>query len=103
MKHGKVYYALVWANDKNGFRTNKTKWVEKSNARNMTNDLGLDLVTYDGKVHEGKSGQTIGYRCDFEKIIEKHGVEAIERLVTESIEQHGISPRYEQNGKKVEA
>ena len=96
MKHSKKYYALVWVNDENGFRTKETKFVERSTARNMTNELGLDLVTYDGKVHEGRSGQTIGYRCDFEKIIEKYGVSVIEKLVEDSIKEHGLSPRYEQ-------
>ena len=101
MKHGKVYYALVWVNDENGFRTKETKFVERSNARNMTNDLGLDLVTYDGKVHEGRSGQTIGYKCDFKKIIEKYCASEIEALVESSIAQYGLSPRYAQaNDKK---
>ena len=94
MKRSIKYYALVWAVDQYGIKNGKTEFVEIRRARNMKNDLGLDLVTYDGMVHEGKSGQTVCKRQFFKQVIEKYGAGLIEELVKESIEKNGLSPRY---------
>jgi len=103
MKHSNVFYALCWGErDENGNRQIYFKPVES--ARSFTNPLGLDLVKFDGKISEGKTGMTLNpYHTkldDFVKWANEFGVEKIQSLIDDAVEKYGISPRYTRPNEK---
>ncbi|MFR3237848.1 MAG: hypothetical protein ACLTOU_04920 [Acutalibacter sp.] len=67
-------------------------------AKPFRNDFGLDLFQYKGAVYEGRTGLQfcpLKQAADIASFIEKHGgLEKVQKLIADSLEHIGLSPRY---------
>lgn len=67
-------------------------------AKPFHNDFGLDLFQYKGAVYEGRTGLQfcpLKQAADIASFIEKHGgLEKVQKLIADSLERTGRSPRY---------
>ena len=67
-------------------------------AKPFHNDFGLDLFQYKGAVYEGRTGLQfcpLKQAADIASFIGKHGgLEKVQKLIADSLERTGLSPRY---------
>ena len=103
MEHSDIFYAFCWGErDEDGRRQTYFKPIES--ARSFSNPLGLDLIEYDGRISEGKTGMELKpYHTrldDFVKWANEFGVEKIQSLIDEAVAKYGISPRYTRPNEK---
>ena len=67
-------------------------------AKPFHNDFGLDLFQYKGAVYEGRTGLQfcpLKQATDIASFIGKHGgLEKVQKLIADSLERTGLSPRY---------
>ena len=67
-------------------------------AKPFHNDFGLDLFQYKGAVYEGRTGLQfcpLKQATDIASFIGKHGgLEKVQKLIADSLERTGRSPRY---------
>ena len=103
-RHSKVFYALCTSGerDENGHYT--MHYTPIRNARTFENSFGLDLVKFDGKISEGKTGMTVNSyhktRENFELWLTTFGIEKLNKLIDEAVEKYGKSPRYTRPNEK---
>src|SRR5699024_303188 len=64
----------------------------------VRNEFGLDLFQHRGSVYEGKTGLqfcSLQQAEDLAGFVEKHGgIEKVQKLIADSLERTGLSPRY---------
>jgi len=92
-RHSKIFYALCYVG-KNEDGTKKNEYIPKRNARVLENKYGLDLVTIGKDISEGRSGMTMGDRHNLDYLVEKHGLDALKKLIDAAVNTNGLSPRY---------
>ena len=73
-------------------------------AKPFHNDFGLDLFQYKGAVYEGRTGLQfcpLKQAEDIASVIGKHGgLEKVQKLIADSLERTGLSPRYTRPNEK---
>ena len=81
-----------------GYLFREGAFLPAQETKPVRNEFGLDLFQHRGSVYEGKTGLQF---CSLQQVedlagfVEKHGgIEKVQKLIADSLERTGLSPRY---------
>lgn len=81
-----------------GYLFREGAFLPAQETKPVRNEFGLDLFQHRGSVYEGKTGLqfcSLQQAEDLAGFVEKHGgIEKVQKLIADSLERTGLSPRY---------
>lgn len=81
-----------------GYLFREGAFLPAQETKPVRNEFGLDLFQHRGSVYEGKTGLqfcSLKQAEDLAGFVEKHGgIEKVQKLIADSLERTGLSPRY---------
>lgn len=81
-----------------GYLFREGAFLPAQETKPVHNEFGLDLFQHRGSVYEGKTGLqfcSLQQAEDLAGFVEKHGgIEKVQKLIADSLERTGLSPRY---------
>ena len=81
-----------------GYLFREGAFLPAQETKPVRNEFGLDLFQHSGSVYEGKTGLqfcSLQQAEDLAGFVEKHGgIEKVQKLIADSLERTGLSPRY---------
>lgn len=81
-----------------GYLFREGAFLPAQETKPVRNEFGLDLFQHKGSVYEGKTGLqfcSLQQAEDLAGFVEKHGgIEKVQKLIADSLERTGLSPRY---------
>ena len=81
-----------------GYLFREGAFLPAQETKPVRNEFGLDLFQHRGSVYEGKTGLqfcSLQQAEDLAGFVEKHGgIEIVQKLIADSLERTGLSPRY---------
>lgn len=108
LEAGEAYYPLVihhkygshycMEHSAVGYLFREGAFLPAQETKPVRNEFGLDLFQHRGSVYEGKTGLqfcSLQQAEDLAGFVEKHGgIEKVQKLIADSLERTGLSPRY---------